>query len=240
MLAAHLIGALVLKPGPGLQETMPQILRRTTTNIVADELRKRIMSGQLREGEQVRQEAIATELGVSRIPVREALRQLEAEGLITLVSHKGAEVTRLEPSEIAELFEVRIMLESWLFEHAIEHITESHLETAEKLIASMRKDAMIEEWGSLNWQFHETLYLPAHKPATMKILRRVHDNIDRYVRLQITLTEDSQERAHKEHQAIVDAARDKNAKVAVALLNDHINHVKEQLLESLAAKDGTD
>jgi len=216
---------------------MAQILRRTTTNIVADELRKRIMSGQLREGEQVRQEAIATELGVSRIPVREALRQLEAEGLITLVSHKGAEVTRLEPSEIAELFEVRIMLESWMFEHAIEHITESHLEAAEKLIASMRNDAMIEEWGALNWQFHETLYTPARKPATMKILRRVHDNIDRYVRLQITLTEDSQERAHREHQAIVDAARDKNAKVAVALLNDHINHVKEQLLANLVSKE---
>lgn len=216
---------------------MAQILRRTTTNIVADELRKRIMSGQLREGEQVRQEAIATELGVSRIPVREALRQLEAEGLITLVSHKGAEVTRLEPSEIAELFEVRIMLESWMFEHAIEHITESHLEAAEKLIASMRNDAMIEEWGALNWQFHETLYTPARKPATMKILRRVHDNIDRYVRLQITLTEDSQERAHREHQAIVDAARNKNAKVAVALLNDHINHVKEQLLANLVSKE---
>ena len=218
---------------------MAQILRRTTTNIVADELRKRIMTGQLREGEQVRQEAIATELGVSRIPVREALRQLEAEGLITLVSHKGAEVTRLEPSEIEELFEVRIMLESWLFENAIAHINESHLETAEKLIASMRNDAMVEEWGTLNWQFHETLYLPAQKPATMKILRRVHDNIDRYVRLQITLTEDSQERAHKEHQGIVDAARSKNAKVAVALLNDHINHVKEQLLASLASKDAS-
>nr|WP_321444893.1 GntR family transcriptional regulator [uncultured Cohaesibacter sp.] len=217
---------------------MPQILRRTTTSIVADELRKRIMSGQLREGEQVRQEAIATELGVSRIPVREALRQLEAEGLITLVSHKGAEVSRLEPSEIAELFEVRIMLESWMFEHAIKHIDESHLDAAEKLIGSMRNDAMIEEWGSLNWQFHETLYTPAQKPATMKILRRVHDNIDRYVRLQITLTEDSQERAHKEHQAIVDAARSKNVKVAVALLSDHINHVKEQLLKTLAAKDG--
>lgn len=124
-----------------------------------------------------------------------------------------------------------------MFEHAIEHITESHLEAAEKLIASMRNDAMIEEWGALNWQFHETLYTPARKPATMKILRRVHDNIDRYVRLQITLTEDSQERAHREHQAIVDAARDKNAKVAVALLNDHINHVKEQLLANLVSKE---
>ncbi|MCV6602558.1 MAG: GntR family transcriptional regulator, partial [Cohaesibacter sp.] len=102
---------------------MARLVRRTTTHIVADEIRQRILNGELREGEQIRQEAIATELGVSRIPVREALRQLEAEGLITLVSHKGAEVTRLEPTEIAELFEVRVMLENWLFSLAIDHIT---------------------------------------------------------------------------------------------------------------------
>ncbi|WP_180966868.1 GntR family transcriptional regulator [Cohaesibacter celericrescens] len=215
---------------------MAQIVRRTTTTIVADELRKRILTGQLNEGVQVKQEAIANELGVSRIPVREALRQLEAEGLITLVSHKGAVVTRLEPSEIAELFEIRIMLENWLFEKAIASITEEDLQKAELLISQMRDEASIQEWGTLNWKFHETLYRSAQKHATMKILRRIHDNIDRYVRLQIALTQDSQKRAHKEHQAIVDAARDKNPKVAAALLADHINHVKDQLLESIGNK----
>ena len=219
---------------------MAQIVRRTTTTIVADELRKRILAGRLREGEQVKQEAVANELGVSRIPVREALRQLEAEGLITLVSHKGAEVTRLEPEEIAELFDIRTMLENWLFEHAITVITEADLVEAERLIEAMRNDASLEDWGTLNWQFHETLYRSAKKPATMKILRRVHDNIDRYVRLQIALTDDSQERAHAEHQAIVDAARNKNLKMAAALLADHIHHVKDQLLASISAKSASE
>ncbi len=213
---------------------MARLVRKTTTNIVADEIRHRILTGQLKEGEQVRQEAIATELGVSRIPVREALRQLEAEGLITLVSHKGAEVTRLEPAEIAELFEVRVLLENWLFEQAIANIGEEELVAAEHLIEEMRNDPAIEEWGSLNWKFHETLYNPARRLATMRILRRVHDNIDRYVRLQITVTKDGQEKAHREHQAIVDAAREGNTHVAVALLTDHINHVKDELLSSIA------
>ena len=102
-----------------------------------------------------------------------------------------------------------------------------------KLITAMRDGALVEEWGALNWQFHETLYGPAGKAATMKILRRVHDNIDRYVRLQVTLTDDSQERAHHEHQAIVEAARNKDAKLAVSLLSEHIKHVKDQLLDSL-------
>ena len=218
------------------ESVMAQIVRRTTTTIVADELRKRILSGHLKEGEQVRQEAVANELGVSRIPVREALRLLEAEGLITLISHKGAEVTRLEPSEIAELFDVRIMLENWLFEQAFALLTDEDLIAAEALIDTMRTRAALDEWGTLNWKFHETLYRPANKSATMKILRRVHDNIDRYVRLQIALTEDSQAQAHKEHQAIVDAVRDKNAKMAAALLVDHINHVKDELLLSIGMK----
>lgn len=215
---------------------MARLVRRTTTNIVADEIRQRILSGQLKEGEQIRQEAIATELGVSRIPVREALRQLEAEGLITLVSHKGAEVTRLEPSEIAELFEIRMMLESSMFGLAIDKIAERDLKAAEALIEDMRNDAAIEEWGTLNWQFHETLYRPAERPATAKILRRVHDNIDRYVRLQITLTQDGKELAHQQHQELVDAARAKDHEKGLALLNSHIEHVKDELLQSIQEK----
>lgn len=215
---------------------MTQIVRRTTTSIVADELRRQILAGEIKEGEQIRQEAIANELGVSRIPVREALRQLEAEGLITLVSHKGAEVTRLEPSEIAELFEIRIMLENWLLEQAIANLAEQDLLDAEAVIAAMRADQTLEKWGQLNWEFHQTLYRAANKPTTIKLLKRVHDNIDRYVRIQIALTADTQAEAHGQHQAIVDAARARNGKVAAALLSNHISHVKDTLLTSIMSK----
>ena len=214
---------------------MAPLIRKTTTHIVADELRKRILTGQLHEGEQIRQEAIAKDLGVSRIPVREALRQLEVEGLITLVSHKGAEVTRLEPSEIAELFEVRELLECRLFELAIGNMSNDALAKAEALIAKMQDGAAIEDWGTLNWQFHETLYRDASRPATMRILRRVHDNIDRYVRLQITLTDDAQTRAHNEHRALIDAAKAGDAEKGTKLLAAHINHVRDQLLQSLTS-----
>ena len=214
---------------------MARLIRRTTTNIVADELRSRILSGQLKEGEQIRQEAIARELGVSRIPVREALRQLEAEGLITLVSHKGAEVTRLEPDEIAEYFDLRVVLETWLIKEAVKKISKADLQKAEKLINAMRDDAEIEEWGTLNCQFHECLLKAANRPATLKILSRVHDNIDRYVRLQITLTKDGRDQAEKEHRAILKAAEEQDAATAASLLTDHINNVRDELLVSLKA-----
>ena len=213
---------------------MPKLIRRTTTQIVSDEIRQRILAGQLKEGEQIRQEAIASELGVSRIPVREALRQLEAEGLVTLVSHKGAEVTRLEPAEIAELFEIRMMLEARLLELAMPNITEANLQAAQDLINAMCDDAEIQEWGSLNWQFHETLYRPAQRSVTMKILRQIHQNIDRYVRLQITLTKDGKAQAHHEHSALLDAVRKAEVKKAVVLLTGHIDHVQQELLANIS------
>nr|WP_320142620.1 GntR family transcriptional regulator [uncultured Cohaesibacter sp.] len=214
---------------------MARIERRTTTSIVADELRKRILNGDIKEGAQVRQEAVAHELGVSRIPVREALRLLEAEGLITLVSHKGAEVTRLEPCEIEELFEIRTMLEVWLFEHSIAAISEEDFAEAQEAMDAMRH-APVKEWGTLNWQFHSALYRAANKPTTLKLLKRVHDNADRYVRLQMTLSKDAQERAHQQHQAMIDAAHMKDTYLAGRLLSDHINHVKGQIIAMVEAK----
>ncbi|WP_316859660.1 GntR family transcriptional regulator [uncultured Cohaesibacter sp.] len=215
---------------------MAQIVRRTTTNIVADELRRRILNGQIQEGEQVRQEAVASELGVSRIPVREALRLLEAEGLITLISHKGAEVTRLEPSEIEELFEIRTMMEVWVFRHAIGKISPEEFAEAEEYLKTMRDEAPVSDWGPLNWLFHEALYRAAGKTTSIRLLKRVHDNIDRYVRLQITLSHHTQEIAHEQHQAILDTAREEDTDRACALLESHINQVKAQLLETIKAR----
>src|SRR5690348_10896665 len=87
------------------------IQRQSLTSAVAETLRERIVRGEIKEGEQLRQDAIATELAVSRIPVREALRQLEAEGLITIVPHRGAVVSLLSTEEIEEIFEMRAVLE---------------------------------------------------------------------------------------------------------------------------------
>ncbi|SNY93039.1 DNA-binding transcriptional regulator, GntR family [Cohaesibacter sp. ES.047] len=212
---------------------MAQIVRRTTTSIVADELRQRILSGQFKEGEQIKQEAIANELGVSRIPVREAMQMLEAEGLITLVSHKGAVVTRLEIEEIEELFDVRIMLESWLFEHALDHLTEADLIEAEAEVESMKAAKDFQSWGGHNWRFHELLYRTARKKATLKIVQRIHQNIDRYIRLLISSKPEALENIHNELQGLVDLARTKNAETARSCLADHILTTKQELLASI-------
>ena len=87
------------------------IKRQTVTGSVAEELRRRIVSGEYAGGEPIRQEALASELGVSRIPIREALLQLEAEGLVVIHTHKGAVVASLTPEDAVDLFEARLALD---------------------------------------------------------------------------------------------------------------------------------
>lgn len=208
------------------------IRRQTTVTLVVDELRRRIMAGLLPEGQQLRQEALAADLGVSRIPVREALRQLEAEGFVAIQSHRGAVVSKLSLDEIAELFELRIRLESWLLELAIPQMSEGDLQQAGQALETMLSNRKIENWGQLNWDFHVALYTPAGRPATLRILRRINENMDRYIRLQISLTS-GQLKAHREHKQILELCRARNVPHAVAVLEQHIVDVRDGLMRQL-------
>ena len=212
----------------------PALDRRTTATLVADALRRRILRGEVAEGTQLRQEAVAAEFGVSRIPVREALRQLDAEGFVTLVSHKGAVVSQVSTDEVMEIFDIRVVLETWLLGLAIPQMTDADLDAAEAALGRMVATAdRIAEWGILNWQFHAGLYRPARHRETLRILERLHVTADRYIRLQICLTE-GQAQAHAEHRAILDACRRRDGPTAQRLLADHIRAVKTVLLERLA------
>src|SRR5262245_5445046 len=118
----------------------PQAIpRQTLTTAVADRLRDKILRGEFREGEQLRQHAIADELAVSRIPVREAFRQLEAEGLIKIIDHRGAIVAALSPEEIEELFDIRAALESVTLRQAVPRLTDDDLARAEKALEVYEK-----------------------------------------------------------------------------------------------------
>jgi DNA-binding GntR family transcriptional regulator len=208
--------------------------RQTTVELVADELRKRIISGELTEGEQLLQEHLASDLGVSRIPVREALRQLEAEGLVTLSSHRGGVVSKLSLDEIKELFETRSCLETWLLSLAIPLMTAADFDAVEAVVKQMLPGE-ITHWGELNWRFHEALYAPARRELTMLMLRRIHHNVDRYLRLQITLTSGWQ-KAHLEHRSIVDFCRAKDIRRATAALDNHIMNAANELIETISKR----
>lgn len=208
---------------------MPQgLLDKTTISIqVALELRRRILAGHYPQGVKLQQEQIAAELGVSRSPVREALGQLEAEGLVVLTPQKGAQVSPISRAEIAELFELRLLVEPHLIALAIPEMTEADLNRATSIISEMG-DIRLDGWSDANWRLHEALYAPAGRPGMLKLLRRTHETIGRYIRMQVMATNGRAD-AHREHQLILDACRKRDVGKAVALLRKHIEDAGQML-----------
>ena len=219
---------------------MVPLRRQTLTGMTLDALREQILRGTFPEGEPLRQDAIAEELGVSRIPVREALRQLEAEGLVTLHPHRGAVVTTLSLDEIAELFELRADIESDLLRRSI-----PLMKTADHRRATAILDAYeaalhmgkVAAWGELNWHFHSALYAPAHRLFTLGIVSKLHQHSDRYLRMQLSLTH-GESRARSEHRAILAAVRKRDMVKAPILMRAHILDAGRALVSFLEAHRG--
>ncbi len=107
---------------------------KTRAQFVADDLRRRILGGEFKGGTQLRQDALAKDYDVSRIPVREALLTLESEGLVEFYAHRGAFTTELSAAKIRELFDLRVLLEAYVLRHAITKLTDADLEKAEDIL----------------------------------------------------------------------------------------------------------
>jgi DNA-binding GntR family transcriptional regulator len=209
------------------------IERRTVAEAAAEILRMRILAGELGEGEQLRQEVLASELGVSRIPLREAFRLLEGEGLITIAPHRGAVVAVRSPEEIGELFDLRALLEPDLIRHAVPKMTEKDLREAETTLAGYKKAFAkrdVETWGRLNTQFHLALYRPAGRPRSLSLVRSLLDQTDSYTRMQLLLT-GGQSRAQREHGELLSACRAGKLDRAARLLEDHVREAGRSLVD---------
>lgn len=213
------------------------LARRTLTDAAADALRDRILAGRLRAGAPLRQAALATELGVSRIPLREALNRLEAEGLVTLEPHRGAVVAELPLDDVVELFELRAMLEADLARRAVPRLTAAD-DVALRAGAAAFEQAVQrgpDAWGQANLTLHLALYRPAARPRTLEVVAKLHAQCDRLLRLQLTLT-DGTARAVREHRAIVAAARSRDARRTERLVREHILGAGRALAAALAAR----
>ncbi|GAA5632424.1 putative D-xylose utilization operon transcriptional repressor [Acinetobacter calcoaceticus] len=206
-----------------------QIKRQTVVELAADALREKIILGEVKGGEPLRQTSLAEELGVSRIPIREAIRLLASEGLIELIPHKGAYVSILSDAEVEEFFDLRIKLEPWLFSQSILRITEAEIEQAEEAI-EMSKNSDLTNWGELNWKFHEAIYRPAQKPNALAMIKLIHERSERYLRLQITANR-SFDKAIEDHQRLIECCKNKDVEKGVSILTQHIEEAKKIILE---------
>ncbi|MGA2550545.1 MAG: GntR family transcriptional regulator [Burkholderiaceae bacterium] len=205
-----------------------RLVRKTAVDLVVDELRARILSGVLAPGSVLRQEALSVELGVSRIPLREAIRLLSSEGLVDVVAHRGAFVSLLSEAEVRELFDLRLRLEPWLLSHAALRVSQEELDAAEALVAKM-DTALPEDWGALNWAFHESLYRPANRPSALNMIRALHEKSERYFRLQV-MNAPIRREARAEHLSMIELCRARRAEEAEAALARHIEAAADQIV----------
>jgi DNA-binding GntR family transcriptional regulator len=210
------------------------IPRQSLASVVVERIREKILRGELHEGEQLRQDAIAAEFQISRIPVREALSHLAAEGLITIVANRGAIVSALSPEEIVELFETRAVLECYMLRQAIPNFTEEDFHRAEDVLRqfeqSLEKDSETKSWGEWNWQFHSTLYAPAERPTMLGFLKTVNHNCDRYTRLHLVFTRNLH-LAGEAHRKLLAACRTRDPEIAARALWSHIMDAGQYLKE---------
>jgi DNA-binding GntR family transcriptional regulator len=210
---------------------------------VYQQLRTAILSGVFRPGQSLRQEDVAAQLGVSRGPLREALPKLEAEGMIVSLPHRGYTVVSLALEEIAEIFELRAMLEASLAGLAAKARDEQTLQKLRELDAAMRALTSATEpaarlpWFDLNYEFHTTLLACAGRKHHLRILELVRARAEPYVRMETNLTGNLDE-AHAEHCGLLEAFAAGDAERLAWLTRVHVQHTAARLLEALRARAG--
>jgi DNA-binding GntR family transcriptional regulator len=212
-----------------------RIQRQSLPEAVTASLRERILNGDFKEGDQLIQDAIAAEYECSRMPVREAFRQLEAAGLIVMKVHKGAVVTSLPTEQIRELFDLRALLECDILIHSIPKMTDDDFKASQTVLTQL-EDAYHSQdtgrWGALNWQFHRSLYEPAQRVQTLAVIQGVNLQTDRYIRLQLILTGDILD-AELEHRELLRLCVARDVEAAVPYLRTHILTAGSNLLDAL-------
>src|SRR4030095_12385687 len=209
---------------------------RTLSAAIVDQLRQAILDGTYPAGSQLRQDAVGAAYGVSRIRVREAVFQLEAEGLVRIVPQKGAIVSELSLDEINDVFDLRGIMEPRLLAQSGPRLTEPHFAGLAALYDTQRhfekaiKAGNISEWGQLNADFHMALYVHARRPRTKAIVIALLQTSDRYTRLQLSNTK-AMGTAEKEHAHLIALCRAQQIDEACRFLAQHIEAVRTDLLQ---------
>ncbi len=196
---------------------------------VFNKLREDILSGVYQENEELKENTIGLELGVSRTPVREALRQLELEGLVTMIPNKGAYVTGITQKDIHDIYVIRSYLEGLCARWACEQITEAQIEALDEVLYLSEFHASRshhEQLVELDNKFHELIYRASGSKILEHVLTDFHHYVERVRKITLAAP-DRAKKSSQEHAAILDAIRQRNGELAEALAHEHIiNSIK--------------
>ena len=200
---------------------------------IANVLREAIYRGILEEGKPLHQTQIAHRLGVSPIPLREALRLLETEGLVEFRGYRGAFVTELSLEEARELYEMVAALETSLMRIALPGITGRIIREAGEVLERMENEDDFIRWRDLNFLFHTLLYEPADRPLTLDTVARLRQKTDRTIRTHL----DSMRReSEQQHREILEAVAAGDLERSVAALAHHLAYTSNDLQSWMRAE----
>lgn len=191
---------------------------------VFNRIREDILSGKYTQNEELKENSIGNELGVSRTPVREALRQLELEGLVNIIPNKGAYVTGISEKDIHDIYVIRSYLEGLCARWACEHISEEQLQALEEVVYLSEfhiKKQHHEQVLELDNKFHELIYEASNSKILNHVLSDFHHYVQRVRKISLSRPERA-EKSNAEHTAIVEAIRQRDGEKAETLAHEHI------------------
>lgn len=203
--------------------------------LVYESLREAIILGRLRPGERLMEVQLAEEMGVSRTPVREAIRKLELDGFVIMVPRKGAYVAGITLKDIADVFEVRAALEGMAAGLAAERITDEEMDQLERSIVQISEHNTgtdIDAVVAGDTQFHEIIYQASRNQQLVQIITHLREQIQRF--RMTSLSQPGRTKfALDEHKKIAEAISDRNVELAQTLAREHIENAEQSLLNAV-------
>jgi DNA-binding GntR family transcriptional regulator len=197
---------------------------------IAAGLREAILTGEYAPGTRIRQEDLADQHGASRLPVREALRMLEAEGLVTLVANTGAWVSSLSLAECEEMYQIRERVEPLLLRFNVPLISDADIDALELLADAMERSTDVEQFLRLDREFHLSCYDAAETSVLRDMVRGLWNRTQHYRRAFTRMFRSEGDRSvHHEHQLLVSAIRRRDPDEAERILAGHIRRTRLEL-----------
>ena len=207
-------------------------------DVVFNTLRQAILKGELKPGERLMEIALADKLGVSRTPIREAMRKLELEGLVVMIPRRGAQVANITEKDLNDVLEVRIALESMAIEKACKRMTEEQMlkmRRAEKDFERVMAEGNLVRIAEADVEFHEIIYQAADNARLYQVLSNLREQMYRY-RVEYLKEEDTRNQLIREHEELSRAIRERDVEKAQELSFRHLENQRQAIIRSIRAE----
>ena len=225
-----------LRAVPALDDNSKMTLAPTLSGAVFDKIQRAVISGELVPGQRIDQNALARDFGVSLVPIREALRKLEAQGLVMIIPRRGAYVSPISRDEMEDLYAVRLVLEGMATRHSVPRLKAGDLEALEAAINGMEVamgEGDYHKLLELNRTFHSVIYRASGRQCLIDLISQLWEKSTRYRVAYIHLP-DRARQAHEEHKEILRCLKGRSAAQSARAVR---NNIRQTMLGVIAAFD---